>query len=75
MRTKKRKNRKSKYLLLLLLLVGAGFTTYALYKTSRSGSANVTAANWVVKVIANNTTTNVTGGANNINLGECATHI
>ena len=68
---KKRKNKSMYLVLMLLLLASAGFATYAIYKTSARGTANVTAANWVVKVIANSTTTNVTGGASNINLGVC----
>ena len=44
---------------MLLLLVGAGFVTYTLYKAIRVGSA----ANWVVKVVVDETTTNVTGGS------------
>ena len=72
----KKKKSKSMYLVLtFLLLLVAGFTTYAIYKTSATGTANVSAANWVVKVTANSTTTNVTGGSNNINLGVCATHL
>ena len=68
----KKKKSKSMYLVLtLLLLLVAGFTTYAIYKTSATGTANVSAANWIVKVTANNTTTNVTGGASNISLGTC----
>ena len=72
---KKRKNKSMYLLLMLLLLASAGFATYAIYKTSARGSANVTAANWIVKVTANGSTVNVTGGANNINLGECAIHL
>ena len=72
----KKKKSKSMYLVLtLLLLLVAGFTTYAIYKTSARGTANVSAANWIVKVTADSTTTNVTGGNNNIALGACATHL
>ena len=66
------KNKKKYLLLVLLLLVGVGFTTYALYKTSKSGSANVEAARWVVKVInSNNQSTTIEGNVQNVSLGSC----
>ena len=43
-------NKKILALALLLLLIGISFGTYAIYKSSASGTATVETAAWVVKV-------------------------
>ena len=59
---------------LLLVFVGVGLT-YAVYTTSVGGNANVSAANWLIKVKTgsnlNGEGIDVSGGANNIELGSC----
>ncbi len=49
-------NRKLLVIAALLLFVGVGFATYAIYKTTATGTATVSAANWSVAFKANNTT-------------------
>ena len=60
-----------KYLLLIFLLLITVVSTFAIYKTSNSGSSSVSAAKWVVKVITNLETTNIIGSSQNVNLGSC----
>ena len=68
--------KKTKLLIaLLLVFVGVGLT-YAVYTTSVGGNANVTAANWVIKVktgsdFDNQAGIDVSNGATDINLGSC----
>ena len=68
--------KKTKLLIaLLLVFVGVGLT-YAVYTTSVGGNANVTAANWLIKVktgsnFDNQNGIDVSGGATDINLGSC----
>ena len=48
-------NKKLLVIAALLLFVGVGMATYAIYKTTASGTATVSAANWSVAFKANNT--------------------
>ena len=67
---------KTKFLIaLLLVFVGVGLT-YAIYNTSVGGNANVQTANWVIKLktggdFNNQTGIDISGGATDIDLGEC----
>lgn len=64
----KKKNKKFLVVAALLLLIGVGFGTYAIYRTSSLGTATVATATWSVKV--NNTDTetgNFTFSASDIN--------
>ena len=51
-------NKKLLVIAALLLFVGVGMATYAIYKTTASGTATVNAANWSVAFKANNTVIN-----------------
>ena len=68
--------KKAKLLIaLLLVFVGVGLT-YAVYTTSVGGNANVETANWLIKVktgsnFENQVGIDVSGGATDIDLGEC----
>ena len=54
-------NKKILVIAVLLLLITVSFTTYAIYKSSATGSGSVAAANWTIQV--NNT--DITTTANN----------
>ena len=63
--------RKIKYLILPILLVLSFTVTYALYTSSSSGNSSVQAANFVVTLVTNNNTIDITNGSQNINFGSC----
>ena len=69
------KNKTKLLISLLLVFVGIGLT-YAIYNTSVGGTANVSTANWLIKIktgsnFDNQNGIDVSGGANNIELGSC----
>ena len=53
----KKKNKKFLVVAALLLLIGVGFGTYAIYRTSSIGTATVATATWSVKVNSADTET------------------
>ena len=70
-------NKKILVIAVLLLLIAVSYTTYAIYKTSVAGNANVTAAKWDVKFkngeteLTNNYTVTFEGtDCTNINVAE-----